>query len=116
MNQETTNHGTSGQLGYATFSALVKTRFRVRADAASRIELELTHVRQIQPARPPVGAGPAAQNECFSLLFNGPAFRFLDQGTYELEHDQMGQFSLFMVPVGKNQQGFQYEAVFNRLV
>jgi hypothetical protein len=37
----------------------------------------------------------------------------LGQGVYPLDHEAMGAFELFLVPVGKNERGYQYEAVFN---
>ena len=103
------------QVNYATFSALVKTRFRVRAGAGSQIELELTEARQLQIPAPSKPGGSLRQGECFSLFFNGPLTSFLNQNTYEFEHDQLGKVSLFMVPIGKTQEAFQYEVVFNRL-
>jgi hypothetical protein len=33
-----------------------------------------------------------------------------------MAHDKLGEFDLFLVPVAKNENGFQYEAVFNRMV
>ena len=51
--------------------------------------------------------------ERFSAFFSGPGDRFLSQNTYSIEHDQMGTFALFLVPVKQDQNGFRYEAVFN---
>jgi hypothetical protein len=36
----------------------------------------------------------------------------LPQRIYHLEHPEVGGFDLFLVPVGPNAQGMQYEAVF----
>jgi hypothetical protein len=33
-----------------------------------------------------------------------------------MEHDEMGQFDLFLVPIRQDDQGFYYEAVFNRIL
>ena|SRR5262249_46094495 len=51
--------------------------------------------------------------ERFSVFFSGPVDRFLSQGIYSLEHEVMGAFELFLVPIAQNEKGFQYEAVFN---
>ena len=39
----------------------------------------------------------------------------LAQGIYQLEHAQFGTFGIFLVPVGRDQQGIEYEALFNRI-
>jgi len=54
--------------------------------------------------------------EQFSLLFYGPNDCNLGQGTFELEHETMGTFPLFLVPIGPDHQGLRYQAVFNRFV
>jgi hypothetical protein len=104
------------QLTFARFSALVKTRFRVQADATTRIELELAKATQLQSQIRPNSDGTILTYECFSLTFNGPGSRCLEQKMYEFQHDELGTFSLFMVPIGKTRDSFQYEVVFNRLV
>ena len=43
------------------------------------------------------------------------ADRLLQQGMYQLQHDQLGALELFLVPVGRDHEGLYYEAVFNRL-
>jgi hypothetical protein len=95
MNQKPVNQGSLDQLTLASFFPLLGTRFRVRYGDASEIELELTEATQLPPARPQNPDRPSPQNE--------------------IEHDQIGQFCLFLVPIGRNQQGFQYQAIFNRM-
>jgi hypothetical protein len=53
--------------------------------------------------------------ETFSLLFHGPLEFFLPQGIHKLEHIDLGELEPFLVPVGKDKDGYQYEAVFNRM-
>ncbi len=57
-----------------------------------------------------------ARQEVFSLMFRGPADRFLPQKTYRLKHDRLGEFDLFLVPVEQDKEEFIYEAAFNRLI
>ena len=57
----------------------------------------------------------AARQERFSLVFRGPHDRLQQQGLYPMQHDQLGAFELFLVPVGEDTAGIYYEAVFNRL-
>jgi len=97
------------QLTVETFSRLLNFRFRIYADTVKTLEAELTEVTR----------GHAVANtkgEYFSLLFNVPGHPILPQGIYCFELEELGRFELFIVPVGQNQSGTQYQAVFNRLV
>jgi len=51
----------------------------------------------------------------FSIFFRGSHDNFLRQNTYNFEHPQLGNFSLFIGPAGTSGSLKQYEAVFNRL-
>ena len=50
--------------------------------------------------------------EPFALLFEGPA-PLVEQRTYAFRHDVMGDRHIFIVPIAKIEDGFQYEAIFN---
>jgi hypothetical protein len=97
------------QLTFANFTPLLNSRFRVSVDAANLVEVEL-----IEATRG--NSMSNAQHEFFSLLFNGPANPVLSQRIYPFEHDELGRFDLFIVPVGKNQNGNQYQVIFNRTI
>ena len=95
----------SVQLTEQEFSKHLNTKFRVTAEEP--IELELTEVKSY------VGKeNEQSGMERFSLFFTGPD-RYLPQHVYQIEHEQMGALELFLVPVGKLDNGFRYEAVFN---
>lgn len=51
--------------------------------------------------------------ERFSILFEGPGSLRLPQSIYRLQHDSMGEFEIFLVPISGDDKGFRYEAVFN---
>lgn len=87
----------------ATFAELVKSRFRLRLDAKTSIEVELVEFRQI---------AATAGYEQFSVLFMGPADAPSEQRIYELEQETTGAFEIFLVPVGVNEAGVLYEAAF----
>lgn len=55
------------------------------------------------------------KHEAFSLFFDGPASPFLTQKTYTLRQAVLGETDMFLVPVGRKDVGFQYEAVFNHV-
>lgn len=94
-------------LSKASFVASLGSRYRLPAAGNLSPELELVELREGR-------SGP--RNEQFALLFRGPLSLFLGQGMYHVEHDALGDFDLFLVPVGREQDGFRYEAVFNRML
>lgn len=47
--------------------------------------------------------------------WTGPREHFLEQGTYTMHHDELGELTLFIVPVNEVADGFVYEAVFTRV-
>jgi hypothetical protein len=47
------------------------------------------------------------------LFFYGSADSNLGQGTFELEHESLGQLQIFLVPIGIDSRGIRYQAVFN---
>ncbi len=91
------------EISCATFVELLHSRFRIQGSGPAPIELEL------QEATP-------HQAGSFSLIFAGPLTQFLPQRTYRFEHDKPLSFDLFIVPIGQDQHGFQYEAIVNRAV
>jgi len=94
-------------LQHEEFLKHLNTKFRIRVSEADAIEAELTDVseRLMSP-----------RQERFSLVFRTANERLMEQGQRTFEHDHMGTFSLFIVPIGRDDAGTDYEAVFNRLV
>ena len=90
------------------FSKHVNTPFRLNLGAEAHVDLELVEVKGY--ANNP---GDQQGMERFSLFFRGPAKPFLSQTTYSLEHEGMGTFELFLVPIKPDGDGSRYEAVFN---
>ena len=87
--------------------------FRVLLESGERLELELVEIAPLASVAPGDRARPSARPDPFSIEFKGPRDKALAQGTVQVEHDEMGTFDLFLVPVGEDQEGRQYEAVFN---
>jgi hypothetical protein len=56
------------------------------------------------------------KQEQFSLRFRGDPASIYPQRIYTINHDSMGEFELFLVPVGRDDSGTFYEAVFNRVI
>jgi hypothetical protein len=98
------------QLTADTFAATVGDTFVLDDGAGVRLELELVESRLHHPDAPAVDeSGTRAP---FSLLFQGPADPVLPQRIYHLEHDSVGPIEIFIVPVGRDDAGTSYEAVF----
>lgn len=95
------------QLTLGSLSEQLNTKFRLGAGAETPVELELVEVQAQDDV--------AGQTERFSAIFRGPLGRFLQQSTYAIEHENLGSFELFVVPVRQDNEGFYYEAVFNRV-
>ncbi len=49
----------------------------------------------------------------FSLIFRGPKSPVLPQKIYRFEHEELGVFEIFAVPVGPDQLGMQYDVQFS---
>jgi len=50
----------------------------------------------------------------FSLLFHAPDGRLEPQQTFRARHAELGEFDLFLVPLGPDGRGMRYEAVFTQ--
>jgi hypothetical protein len=87
-----------------TFAERVGETFRV-GDGAEAVEMELLEANEA-PGRSEAVRVP------FSIVFRGPVEPVLPQRTYRFEHDALGVFELFIVPIGPDESGMQYEAVF----
>jgi hypothetical protein len=95
------------ELTKENLSENLNTKFRLPLPDEKFVELEL--VKVLEHPSP-------AQQEMFSIFFSSSREFFLPQGTYRLEHERLGTSDIFLVPVGQDEGGFRYEAVFNRLV
>jgi len=89
------------------FSRHVGTKFHVKLDR-QEIDLDLAEVKGYQPQDNEQGG-----MERFSAFFVGPGDPFLPQRIYLMEHERMGAFEIFLVPIASDDQSFHYEAVFN---
>jgi len=68
------------------------------------VELELIEVKKLGSGERKGGA--------FSLLWQGPSEPALSQATYCLSQAAIGSHDVFLVPVARNEAGYQYEAIF----
>ena len=89
------------------FSALQGTKFLIKVQTLE-VPLELVEVKGYLNQQT-----EQAGMERFSAFFDGALESFLPQGMYLMQHESLGEFEIFLVPIAQNQNGFRYEAVFN---
>jgi len=87
------------------FTPRIGERFRLSADGGHSLDATLIEANGL-------GAGPQARRAPFSVVFLGPPQPVWAQRIYRVEHDAMGSFDLFLVPLGPRGGGMMYEAVF----
>jgi hypothetical protein len=95
------------ELSSRDFAGCVHTAFEIEASAAERVKLELAEVTERNYS-------PELEN--FTLTFSGPLAPLLSQRSYRVSHEKLGTLDLFLVPLGPDGKGMQYEAVFNRFL
>ena len=88
------------------FAGQSNTSFRLFFDEATIADVALIEVSELS-RRP--------RQESFSLLFLAPPNAPALQQIFRVEHPVLGAFELFMVAVGRNEKGVEYEAIFNQL-
>ena len=76
------------------------------------LDLTLESVRVLGP-KPERLVKPGKRATAFGITLRGPADAFLKQGTWEITHPALGSIAVFLVPVGQEEAGFLYEAIFN---
>jgi hypothetical protein len=90
------------------FRQHVNTPFRLQVNAPKPIDLTLVAVESR-----PSEATEEQGMERFSVFFLGSPEFLLPQSIYRVAHPAMGEFDLFLVAVGKETDGYRYEAVYN---
>ena len=88
-----------------TFSPAVGQSFAVGNEGEAKVELVLAEAAAED-------SGAHAPRPSFSLLFHGPADPFLPQGTYRFQHEAIEAMEIFVVPLGRDEHGTVYQAVF----
>jgi hypothetical protein len=88
------------------FAEQLNTNFVARLDNQRTAEFHLYEVATMKSA---------PGQEQFSLFFRSSEMS-LGQGTFQMEHPGIGNFPLFLVPIGPDAQGMRYEAAFNRFI
>jgi hypothetical protein len=92
------------QLRLEDFSGKIGEKFQLRLDSGETAEIEL-----IEAAG--TGGNPLKRPP-FSIVFRVPEDAIHEQKIYRLEHAELGEMDLFLVPLGPGETGMRWEAVF----
>jgi hypothetical protein len=107
------------QITLTMWLELLDTTFLVQTATDAPVELSLMKVNQLHHAERPLAERPNPATtaiESFSLIFRGSGNHPLPQKTYHFEHPNLARFDLFIVPIGRTGNEWEYEAVLNRVV
>ncbi|HEX2163867.1 MAG TPA: hypothetical protein VHM02_07950 [Thermoanaerobaculia bacterium] len=95
-------------LRLADFEPLRESSFRLSGEGLPEpLALRLVETRSLTRAD---GAGERRQP--FGLVFRGPRDPVLPQRIYRVEHDALGAQEIFLVPIRRDGEGTDYEAIF----
>ena len=98
-----------GALTLASCQAHLGGGFTRPNDAGPDVPLDLVSA---EPGRRDPRAGDSGDRP-FCLVFRGPTDLQLTQGMHDLEHPHLPLRGVFLVPVGGDDEGMLYEAVFS---
>lgn len=94
-----------------TFSGLVGQRFEVVPDHGHPFVMVLSECLQVG-AMPSEDLGLSVRRAPFSLLFHAGRDVVVSQQICRMRNRYLGEFSMFIVPLGADQRGMRYEAIF----
>ena len=97
------------------FSDYLGETFSIQIDETQRLNVELVEVSSL-PLRFPLmrPKEEKCSREPFTIVFKGPHAPPLSQQMYTIEHESLKTIErLFLVPIGMDQEGRYYEAIFN---
>jgi len=101
------------ELTLETAKPLAGTVFEVALPDGGTTTLKLDETLAFEPGgRMPRGMRTHAGRTPFSLYFVGPPSVVLPQGTYTLRSERVTWDRLFIVPIGRDDEATEYEAVF----
>ena len=92
------------QLKLEDFYDKIGDKFKLRLESGDPTEIELIEA---------VGTGGnPLERPPFSIVFRIPEGVIHGQRIYRLEHAELGELDLFLVPLGPGETGMRWEAVF----
>ena len=100
------NDGIPDRFDREAFAGVVGSPFRLSASSGQTVDLVLKEVSDLKE-RPGYHS--------FSIILHLPDPYIIEQGLYDIAHESLGDLQLLLVPVGKDSEGTEVEAVFTNL-
>jgi hypothetical protein len=94
------------KLTHADFQSCLNQKFQI-THGGGTLEVELVSCRTLASPR-----RKDAQREPFSVIFRGPREPVLPQRSYPIAGSSLGPLEIFIVPIGPDELGMMYEAIF----
>ena len=89
------------------YAACLNTDFIVDFSPELKVTMKLTHVTEVTER---------SRQRSYVLTFIAPEDTPIVQGMAPMENEKLGHTEIFIVPVGKDKRGIQFESVFNTLL
>ena len=97
----------SAQLEISFFKPLINQKFNIQLANNTTLVVQLI---EITPGKK---FDNDTQRDPFSIVFRGPREISIPQGIYKIDHETAGRLEIFLVPIGPDEKGMCFEAVFN---
>lgn len=94
------------------FARYLNSTFRLYVNDADSVDVELIEATRLSDTNAPPTRPGESRRAPFSLVFRGAPTLRLPQSIYRLEHALLGSFEIFLVPIGPDQAGMRYQAIF----
>lgn len=94
------------QFNFEDFNGCVDQPFTLQLDDA-------TYPLTLISANKLPNSAALGDREAFSIVFRGEGSVVLEQQIYRMRNDKLGEMDLFIVPIGPDEKGMCYEAVFS---
>ena len=99
------------ELVIETFAGRVGETFELTTEGGESVEVVLSACEET-PYTLPAEWEEDVKRTPFTLLFHdSDASRYAPQQNFTLRHAELGEFELFLVPLGPDERGMRYEAV-----
>jgi hypothetical protein len=99
-------------LTYESAKALEGTTFQIDLPDGTVVPIRLEEVLRYETRQRRTTRGKAPRREPFSMYFAGPPSPILAQAMYTFRAEKLTFEKLFVVPIGQDGEGVEYEAVF----